>query len=137
MSPASSAGGNIASQLGGDAGDTGGDRALPVYRFPAVPRITGIGRLSKVLWVGRDGDDRLDYFRRAAHFNARQLLIFLRELYGFRDDFFHGLGGAMLMAAYDYWGYYNVCFLGDEIKEPGKNIPRALLLSIGRWHVYM
>ena len=36
----------------------------------------------------------------------------------------------MLIAAYDYWGYYNVCFLGDEIKDPGKNIPRALLLSI-------
>jgi len=28
----------------------------------------------------------------------------------------------MLIAAYDYWGYYNVCFSGDEIKEPGKNI---------------
>jgi amino acid transporter len=36
----------------------------------------------------------------------------------------------MLIAAYDYWGYYNVCFLGDEVKDPGKTIPRALLLSI-------
>jgi amino acid transporter len=44
--------------------------------------------------------------------------------------FLTGLGGAMLIAAYDYWGYYNVCFLGDEIKDPGQNIPRALLLSI-------
>ena len=32
----------------------------------------------------------------------------------------------MVFAAYDYWGYGNVCFLGDEIKDPGKNIPRAL-----------
>ena len=39
-------------------------------------------------------------------------------------------GAAMLVATYDYWGYYNVAFLGDEIKEPEKNIPRALLLSI-------
>jgi amino acid transporter len=36
----------------------------------------------------------------------------------------------MLIATYDYWGAYNVCFLGDEVKEPAKNIPRALLLSI-------
>jgi amino acid transporter len=36
----------------------------------------------------------------------------------------------MLIATYDYWGYYNVSFLGDEIKDPEKNIPRALLLSI-------
>jgi amino acid transporter len=36
----------------------------------------------------------------------------------------------MLIATYDYWGYYNVSFLGDEIKDPEKTIPRALLLSI-------
>jgi amino acid transporter len=36
----------------------------------------------------------------------------------------------MLIATYDYWGYGNVAFLGDEVKEPGKTIPRAILLSI-------
>src|SRR5450759_2323328 len=36
----------------------------------------------------------------------------------------------MLIATYDYWGYYNVCFLGAEIKDPGRTIPRALILSI-------
>src|SRR5438445_697816 len=45
-------------------------------------------------------------------------------------DFFLGLGSAMLIATYDYWGYYNISFLGDEVKEPSKTIPRALLLSI-------
>jgi len=64
------------------------------------------------------------------HFNTRQAFDFPPGAFTISRDFFHGLGGAMLIAAYDYWGYYNVCFLGDEIKEPGKNIPRALLLSI-------
>jgi APA family basic amino acid/polyamine antiporter len=36
----------------------------------------------------------------------------------------------MLLATYDYWGYYNVCFLGAEIRDPGRTIPRALILSI-------
>ncbi len=45
--------------------------------------------------------------------------------------FFVGLGSAMLIATYDYWGYYNVTFLGGEAREPGKTIPRAVLLSIG------
>ena len=31
---------------------------------------------------------------------------------------------------YDYWGYYNVCYLGGEIRDPGRVIPRAILLSI-------
>jgi amino acid transporter len=51
----------------------------------------------------------------------------------FRLDhgFFLGLGSAMLVATYDYWGYYNVTFLGGEARDPGRTIPRAVLLSIG------
>ncbi len=41
-----------------------------------------------------------------------------------------GLGGAMLIAIYDYLGYYNVCHLGDEVREPGKTIPRAVMISV-------
>ena len=44
--------------------------------------------------------------------------------------FFAGLASAMLIATYDYWGYYNVTFLGGEAKDPGRVIPRAVLLSI-------
>ncbi len=44
--------------------------------------------------------------------------------------FFAGLASAMLIATYDYWGYYNVTFLGGEAKDPGRTIPRAVLLSI-------
>ncbi len=44
--------------------------------------------------------------------------------------FFAGLGSAMLVATYDFWGYYNVTFLGGEVRDPGRTIPRALLLSI-------
>jgi len=44
--------------------------------------------------------------------------------------FFAGLGSAMLLATYGYWGYYNVTFLGGETRDPGRTIPRAVLLSI-------
>ncbi|MFT4202536.1 MAG: APC family permease [Chitinophagaceae bacterium] len=33
-------------------------------------------------------------------------------------------------AVYAYLGYYNVCHIGGEIKQPQKNIPRSILLSI-------
>lgn len=98
--------------------------------FLLYRRITVIGRLSKVLWVGVIGTIAWIIFVGLTHFNARQAFDFPPGAFTLSKDFFHGLGGAMLIAAYDYWGYYNVCFLGDEIKEPGKNIPRALLLSI-------
>jgi len=44
--------------------------------------------------------------------------------------FAKGLGAAMLIAIYDYLGYYNICHLGDEVIEPGRTIPRAVLLSV-------
>ncbi len=44
--------------------------------------------------------------------------------------FFAGLASAMLIATYDYWGYYNVSLLGAEVWDPGRTIPRAILLSI-------
>jgi len=45
--------------------------------------------------------------------------------------FFSGLAGAMLVATYDFWGYYNVTFLGAEVKDAARTIPRAILISIG------
>ncbi|MDI3319911.1 APC family permease [Pinibacter soli] len=40
------------------------------------------------------------------------------------------LGQASVKTVYSYLGYYNVCHLGGEIKEPGKNIPRSIFISI-------
>jgi APA family basic amino acid/polyamine antiporter len=98
--------------------------------FLLYRRITAISWLTKLLWVGVMGTIGWIIFAGLTHFNARQAFDFPPGAFSFSRDFFHGLGGAMLIASYDYWGYYNVCFLGDEIKNPGKNIPRALLLSI-------
>jgi APA family basic amino acid/polyamine antiporter len=93
-------------------------------------RITAIGRLSKILWFGVMGTIGWIIFAGLTHFNAARAFDFPPGAFHISHQFLTGLGGAMLIATYDYWGYYNVCFLGDEIKDPGKNIPRALLLSI-------
>ena len=41
-----------------------------------------------------------------------------------------GLAQATLLATYCYWGYYNICFLGGEVRRPERTIPRAILLSV-------
>ena len=93
-------------------------------------RITVIGRLSKILWFGVMGTIGWIIYAGLTHFNAARAFDFPPGAFTLSRQFFTGLGGAMLVATYDYWGYYNVCFLGDEIENPEKNIPRALLLSI-------
>jgi amino acid transporter len=40
-----------------------------------------------------------------------------------------GLGATMRLAMYCYLGYYAVCYIGDEVRDPGRTIPRAILLS--------
>jgi len=93
-------------------------------------RITVIGRLSKALWFVVMGTIGWIIFAGLTHFDAHRAFDFPPGAFTLSHQFWTGLGAAMLVATYDYWGYYNVCFLGDEIEDPGKNIPRALLLSI-------
>ncbi len=62
--------------------------------------------------------------------HLRQAFTFPHDAFHLDHRFFVGLGSAMLVATYDYWGYYNVTFLGGEVRNPGKTIPHAVLLSI-------
>jgi fructoselysine transporter len=40
------------------------------------------------------------------------------------------LGQASVKTIYSYLGYYNVCHLGGEIKNPARNIPLSIFISI-------
>jgi basic amino acid/polyamine antiporter, APA family len=93
-------------------------------------RITHIGKISKVLWLGVMATIGWIIFAGFTHFNSVRAFSFPPDAFSLSRNFWLGLGSAMLIATYDYWGAYNVCFIGDEIKDPGKNIPRAVLLSI-------
>jgi amino acid transporter len=93
-------------------------------------KITSIGWISKLLLAGVLGTMGWIIFAGLTHFNVAQAFSFPPGAFRLSANFFLGLGSAMLIATYDYWGYYNVCFLGDEVKDPSKTIPRALLLSI-------
>ncbi len=44
--------------------------------------------------------------------------------------FITAIGFANVKSVYSYLGYYNVCHLGSEIKNPSKNIPRSMFISI-------
>ncbi len=93
-------------------------------------RIGLIGNLSVVLaggvlvgcvWIIASG---------LPHFSASRLFAFPPRAFQMSWVFWAGLGHATLYALYDYFGYYNVCYLAEEIRNPGRVIPRAILLSI-------
>src|SRR4029453_3136986 len=63
------------------------------------------------------------------HFDA-SLIRMPPDAFAINRKWVAGLGGAMLIAIYDYLGYFNVCHLGDEVRDPGRTIPRAVILSV-------
>ncbi|MEO6612796.1 MAG: APC family permease [Chitinophagaceae bacterium] len=61
--------------------------------------------------------------------NSIRLLPAANESF-FTYAFWAAIGHASVKTVYAYLGYYNVCHLGGEIKNPGKNIPRSIFISI-------
>jgi APA family basic amino acid/polyamine antiporter len=60
-----------------------------------------------------------------------QVVAFPPGAFHLTPAFFSGLATAMLIATYDFWGYYNITFLGGEVRDAARVIPRAILMSIG------
>ena len=92
--------------------------------------IKAIGKLSKLFGAAVAGTILWVIFAGATHFNRAAAFDFPAGAFHLGIPFFAGLGSAMLVAAYNYWGYYNVCFLAGEVANPSRTIPRAIILSV-------
>jgi len=98
---------------------------LLLYRSLASLRIVAAGMWCAVMgllgWILITG---------VLHGHFAQAFAFPAGAFRPTRDFFQGLASAMLIATYDYWGYYNVTFLGGEVKNAARTVPRAILISI-------
>ncbi len=92
--------------------------------------IKSIGKISVVLWVITGGTILWLIFSGIGSFHPAQAFDFRLDSFDSSTLLFAALGKSSLNAVYSYLGYYNVCHLGGEIKDPGKNIPKSIFLSI-------
>lgn len=92
-------------------------------------RITTIGKISVALCVVVVGTILWLIYGGLTHMQP-MLLSSAPGSWNMSWIFVAALGHASVHAVYSYLGYYNVCNLGAEMKEPGKNIPRAIFISI-------
>ena len=105
--------------------------ALVILVFLLLYRkIEAVGKISVVfgsvviltiLWIIVSG---LSHHQQAIHFLPPKGESF------FNKGFIAAIGLGSVQTVYAYLGYYNVCHLGGEIKQPGKNIPRSIFISI-------
>jgi amino acid transporter len=101
--------------------------------FAVVLLYRNLGAITRIAWAITGGvllAIGMTIFAGATHFHSGYLKL-PPGAFAATPAFFKGLGAATLLATYDYWGYYAVCFLGGEVRRPEKTIPRAILLSIG------
>ena len=93
-------------------------------------RIGALGNVSVILVGGVLLGCLWIIFSGLPHLSAARLLDFPPSAFHLNWIFWAGLGHATLYALYDYFGYYNVCYLAEEIRDPGRVIPRAIMFSI-------
>jgi amino acid transporter len=93
-------------------------------------RIAALGKLSVILLAGVLVGCFWIVGAGLPHLNIVRLTDYPPGAFRLNWLFWAGLGHATLYALYDYFGYYNVCYLGEEIRRPEKVIPRAILFSI-------
>ena len=92
-------------------------------------RINSIARITVSLWIGTLVPVLAVLAAGATHFDARIAFDFPPGAFDFSLGFFLGLGAATRIGIYDYLGYYDVCYIGDEVRDPGRVIPRSILIS--------
>jgi basic amino acid/polyamine antiporter, APA family len=92
-------------------------------------RVTTLGRLSLLFLIGVLGTIVWVLIEGAIRFDPA--LAFDTSLAdGERPPHFGlALGAGMGFAIYSYFGYYNICYLGGEVRDPARTIPRSILVS--------
>jgi amino acid transporter len=91
--------------------------------------IRSLGWMSVVLCAGTLLAVSVVIVSGLVNFDSR-LLTFPPNAFHLDRAFAAGLGASMTIAVYDYLGYYNVCHLGEEVRDPARVIPRSVILSI-------
>ena len=92
--------------------------------------IASVGKLTVTLWVGTLLTTFAVIGSGALHFDPRVAFDFPPGAFTFSAGFLLGLGAAARVGVYDYLGYYDVCYIGEEVQDPGRVIPRSILMSV-------
>lgn len=98
--------------------------------FLLYRKTKSIAKFSTFLWVGVLGMLGWLILSGLMNFNAANIFPAQSQMPEINFAFTALLGAATVKTIYTYLGYYNVCHLGSEIDNPGKNIPSSIIISI-------
>src|SRR5215471_6018498 len=98
---------------------------LALYR-----KIQDIARLMLVLWVGMLITAAWVIVTGFMHADSKLLFDFPPGAWHFGLPFLLGLGNGTMLVMFNFLGYYQICYLGDEVRRPERVIPSGVIISI-------
>jgi len=93
-------------------------------------KISSVAKITVTLWIGTLLTVGAVMITGALHFSAKVAWDFPPNAFQFSTGFLFGLGAATRVGLYDYLGYYDVCYIGEEVRNPARTIPRSILWSV-------
>src|SRR5207253_11162431 len=93
-------------------------------------KIQDVARLMLVLWIGMLITAAWVIFTGITHLDPKLLFDFPQGAWNIGLPFMLGLGNGTMLVMFNFLGYYQVCYLGDEVKQPSKVIPVGVIYSI-------
>jgi amino acid transporter len=93
-------------------------------------RIERVTVLTTALWVVMVLAVGLTIAAAYSGFHPSLAFSYPRGAFSGGSAFFAGLGAGLLIAIYDYLGYNTTAYMADELKEPGRTLPRSIIFSI-------
>ena len=101
-----------------------------VLVFALYRRIDDIAKLMLGLWSVMLVTTGWVIVTGILHFDPAVAFELPDDAFRFDLAFLQGLGEGSAEVLYLFLGYYQVCYLGAEVKDPGRTIPRAVLYSV-------
>lgn len=98
--------------------------------FTLYRKITDIAKIMLGLWITMIVTTGWVIVTGIFSFNPAVAFDVPPDAFKWNMDFLQGLGQGTANVLYLFLGYYQVCYLGAEVKDPGRTIPRAVVYSI-------
>ncbi len=98
--------------------------------FGLYRRIESVALITTVLWIIMLVTIGLVIIAGLSRFSGSLAFHYPAGAFSIRHGFFVGLGAALVLAIYDYLGYDTTAYMGGELRDPGRVMPRSIIYSI-------
>jgi amino acid transporter len=103
---------------------------VAIVLFSLWRRVDAIGAITTALWVIAGITVGFVIIASFTHFHGSLAFHYASGTFSFGGPFFAGLGAGLLIGIYDYLGYNTAAYMGAELKDPGRTLPRSIVISV-------